>query len=70
MTAPGQIITAARWDLPVWILERGRDNTLRLALYRDGAPVVPSVATVTVYPPSGDALVTNAAATTVSARSV
>lgn len=63
MDTTGQIVAASRWDLPVALLERGKDNTVALSLYRDGAPVLPSVVTVSIYPPSGDALVEDAAAT-------
>lgn len=62
MTTSTDSIAAARWDLPVELLERGKDNTLRLRLYRDGAPRPPAVATISVYPPSGDALVSSVAA--------
>jgi hypothetical protein len=62
MTTSTDSIAAARWDLPVELIERGKDNTLRLRLYRSGAPVTPSAVTISVYPPSGDALVSGAAA--------
>lgn len=54
---------AARWDLPIELLERGESNTLRLRLYRSGAPAPPSSATVSVYDASGVALVDEESAT-------
>lgn len=54
---------AARWDLPLELLERGQANTLRLRLYRSGAPVVPSTVTVSVYDGSDAAIVDEETAT-------
>lgn len=65
MTTSTDSIAAARWDLPVELLERGKDNTLRLRLYRNGAPQPPTVATVSVYDSSETPLV-NAASGTIT----
>jgi hypothetical protein len=54
---------AARWPLPVEQIERGRDTVIRLRLYRNGAPVAVSSATVSVYDTSETALISAAAAT-------
>lgn len=54
---------AARWDLPLELLERGESNVLRLRLYVNGSPAPPSVATVSVYDSSNTALVNEQSAT-------
>lgn len=55
---------SARFTLPTFI-ERGRDNVIKCAVYRDGALVAPSSGTVTVYDEDRAAVV-SAAAVTVS----
>ena len=62
MSTTTDIIPAARWDLPVELLERGSSLTLRLRLYRGGEAAPPSVATVSVYDSGDAALVDEAAA--------
>lgn len=54
---------AARWDLPLELLERGQANVIRLRLYRSGAPVTPSTVTVSVYDGSNTAIVNEQTAT-------
>jgi len=54
---------AARWDLPMELIERGVATTIRLRLYRDGAAHVPTTVTVSVYNAAGTALVDEASAT-------
>lgn len=56
-------LPSARWDLPYELIERGTASTIRLRLYRDAAPVVPSVVTVSVYDGSNTAIVDEETAT-------
>lgn len=55
---------SARFLLPTFI-ERGRDNVIKCAVYRDGSLVAPSSGTVSVYDDGGAAIV-NAQAVTVT----
>ncbi len=52
----------ARFSVPD-LIERSRTNVLRAPVYRDGGLVAPSAGLVSVYQPSGTALVANEAAT-------
>lgn len=54
----------ARHSVPTW-LERGRDNTVTLPVYRDGALVVPSAGTLSVYDAANVAIVDAQAVTVV-----
>ena len=60
--ASADTLYTARFQLPE-LLERGRANLIKCPIYRSGALVAPSSATVSVYDAAGTALVSAAAAT-------
>lgn len=65
--ASADLLYSARFQLPE-LLERGRDNLIKAPIYRAGALVAPSSATVSVYDAAGVALV-NAQAATITGSS-
>lgn len=69
MATSTDTLPAARWDLPVDLIERGVASILRLRLYRDAAAVVPSVVTLDVYDGSNTLIVDGGVATIADGQS-